>query len=913
GLRTLVLAARPLPDRAWYEGWAARHRAAAADMGADPRARAAALRGLEEEMECGLRLVGVAAIEDQLQEGVPEAIATLRAAGIRLWVITGDKLETAVNIARAGALVSQPRDEQLLVLRAEGEAAIRGELAELRRQAAAICERRSSSSSSSTGRGRSRGSKVSGGLGGGAGVGTGPPLEQAQRDGPTPKQLGPRTAAATTAGPPGASAASAAAAAAAAAVGGAREVAMAALPPQRPYGGRAGGGAAAAAPASGGDDRSSHSGGSGGASDGSRGGGAAAIAAAAIPAAPAPTAVELVVDGRSLEWVLERPRLAASLAGLCAACEAVVVCRASPGQKASLVRLMRRHRRAADERRRRRRWAWLWGRGAGARRWGVEVEGEAEQRRGAVAEAAVAAAMVRSADSEAAPDPAHKREGTAERAGPRAKEAMGPSPDEVALLEAARQMGFELAAREPDAVQLRVQLPYIVQPPTPVEQPPGAVQPPPPGGELVAAGVGMRQDEGLQSSTEPYGGVEGAVQQAGVEVGPASSAAPAFGTGAVAGPGAVASGGSGSGGGGPSTDGGGRGSGGGGGGGGGDGGGCSVLVRYRVLHVLEFSSARKRMSVVVEAPDGSLALHSKGADSAADVGIGLLGKEGRQAVNNSDVALPLFRHLVPLLLVHGQLSCERLSRLITYSFYKNLAAWGVLVAYQFYCGFSGQALIDDISGSFYNVVFTAAPILVVALQESLAPHPSRTLLSRPDLYNARPQLSAQRFWLEGLLLPLAHSAACFFVPLYAATPHGILPVHTLWAVGKTAYVALIGAVTAELLLTTRAHTRLLAVVCGLSVALVFPFMLLVVWRLELASDYLDETTVGVADALFASPYFWLSVAAAVALTAGSRYIERAVRWLYLPDPYMILAREHQRAAANARTPKHEQQQQQQQP
>ncbi len=39
---------------------------------------------------------------------------------------------------------------------------------------------------------------------------------------------------------------------------------------------------------------------------------------------------------------------------------------------------------------------------------------------------------------------------------------------------------------------------------------------------------------------------------------------------------------------------------------------------------------------------------------AADVGVGLLGREGRQAANNSDVALPAFRHLVPLLLVHGQ-------------------------------------------------------------------------------------------------------------------------------------------------------------------------------------------------------------------------------------------------------------------
>jgi phospholipid-transporting ATPase len=53
---------------------------------------------LAEEIEKKLVLVGVAAIEDKLQEGVPEAIETLRRANINVWMLTGDKLETAINI-----------------------------------------------------------------------------------------------------------------------------------------------------------------------------------------------------------------------------------------------------------------------------------------------------------------------------------------------------------------------------------------------------------------------------------------------------------------------------------------------------------------------------------------------------------------------------------------------------------------------------------------------------------------------------------------------------------------------------------------------------------------------------------------------------------------------------------------------
>ena len=49
------------------------------------------------------------------------------------------------------------------------------------------------------------------------------------------------------------------------------------------------------------------------------------------------------------------------------------------------------------------------------------------------------------------------------------------------------------------------------------------------------------------------------------------------------------------------------------------------------------------------------------------------------------------RFLVRLLLVHGSLSVYRLSRLIKYSFYKNIAFAFMLAFYQFYCGFSGVA------------------------------------------------------------------------------------------------------------------------------------------------------------------------------------------------------------------------------
>lgn len=55
------------------------------------------IAAVSDEIEHDLRLLGATAIEDRLQDGVPETIADLKAAGIKIWVATGDKLETAIG------------------------------------------------------------------------------------------------------------------------------------------------------------------------------------------------------------------------------------------------------------------------------------------------------------------------------------------------------------------------------------------------------------------------------------------------------------------------------------------------------------------------------------------------------------------------------------------------------------------------------------------------------------------------------------------------------------------------------------------------------------------------------------------------------------------------------------------------
>eukprot|EP01061_Rhynchopus_euleeides_P013410 TRINITY_DN23412_c0_g1_i1.p1 TRINITY_DN23412_c0_g1~~TRINITY_DN23412_c0_g1_i1.p1 ORF type:complete len:1394 (+),score=447.74 TRINITY_DN23412_c0_g1_i1:574-4182(+) len=102
GLRTLCFAWKPLTE-AGFAAW----KKNVWDVAATSlHNKQAAIDRACLELEANLTLVGATGIEDKLQHGVPETIAFFRAAGVVLWVLTGDKKETAVNIARSSNVIT---------------------------------------------------------------------------------------------------------------------------------------------------------------------------------------------------------------------------------------------------------------------------------------------------------------------------------------------------------------------------------------------------------------------------------------------------------------------------------------------------------------------------------------------------------------------------------------------------------------------------------------------------------------------------------------------------------------------------------------------------------------------------------------------------------------------------------------
>ena len=102
---------------------------------------------------------------------------------------------------------------------------------------------------------------------------------------------------------------------------------------------------------------------------------------------------------------------------------------------------------------------------------------------------------------------------------------------------------------------------------------------------------------------------------------------------------------------------------------------------------------------------------------AADVGVGIFGKEGYQAAYNSDYAISQFKYLKRLLFVDGRFSLKRNSYFIYHYFYKNVIYSMAQFWFQIFSLFSGRSLMDDWYATGFNSFFTVVPIAVRAVVE----------------------------------------------------------------------------------------------------------------------------------------------------------------------------------------------------
>jgi magnesium-transporting ATPase (P-type) len=106
---------------------------------------------------------------------------------------------------------------------------------------------------------------------------------------------------------------------------------------------------------------------------------------------------------------------------------------------------------------------------------------------------------------------------------------------------------------------------------------------------------------------------------------------------------------------------------------------------------------------------------------AAHVGVGIAGKEGMQAVQNSDFAIGQFRFLRRLLFYHGRHNYRRLALIVYYMFYKNVLDRLCQFYFTAFALYSGQKYWSEVVTTIFNVVYTSLPIIAITIADQDVP------------------------------------------------------------------------------------------------------------------------------------------------------------------------------------------------
>ncbi|XP_066430585.1 phospholipid-transporting ATPase IK [Eleutherodactylus coqui] len=147
----------------------------------------------------------------------------------------------------------------------------------------------------------------------------------------------------------------------------------------------------------------------------------------------------------------------------------------------------------------------------------------------------------------------------------------------------------------------------------------------------------------------------------------------------------------------------------------------------------------------------------------AHIGVGISGLEGTQAVQASDYALAQFSYLQRLLFIHGRWSYLRIAKFLRYFFYKNFANVFCNVWFGCFNGFTALRVYDSWFIAFYSVLFTAFPVLTMALFDQDAS--AERSLQHPELYRVGQMgaLFTYKIFAWSVVKGLITSLASFFV------------------------------------------------------------------------------------------------------------------------------------------------------
>uniref|UniRef100_A0A2P2MSF1 Phospholipid-transporting ATPase n=1 Tax=Rhizophora mucronata TaxID=61149 RepID=A0A2P2MSF1_RHIMU len=260
----------------------------------------------------------------------------------------------------------------------------------------------------------------------------------------------------------------------------------------------------------------------------------------------------------------------------------------------------------------------------------------------------------------------------------------------------------------------------------------------------------------------------------------------------------------------------------------------------------------------------------------ADVGVGICGQEGRQAVMASDFAMGQFRFLKRLLLVHGHWNYQRVGYLVLYNFYRNAVFVLMLFWYILCTAFSTTSALTDWSSVFYSVIYTSIPTIVVGILDKDLSH--RTLLKYPKLYVAGHRQEAynmQLFWIT-MADTLWQSIGLFVIPVLIYAESTI----DIWSMGSLWTIAVVILVNIHLAVDIQRWVYITHVAVWGSVIITYACMV-VLDSIPIFPNY------GTIYHLAKSPTYWLTIVLIIVVSLLPRFLFKIVYQTFWPSDIQI--------------------------
>ncbi|OJJ50555.1 hypothetical protein ASPZODRAFT_54615 [Penicilliopsis zonata CBS 506.65] len=271
---------------------------------------------------------------------------------------------------------------------------------------------------------------------------------------------------------------------------------------------------------------------------------------------------------------------------------------------------------------------------------------------------------------------------------------------------------------------------------------------------------------------------------------------------------------------------------------------------------------------------------------AAHVGVGISGVEGLQAARSADVSIAQFRYLRKLLLVHGSWSYHRISRVILYSFYKNIALYMTQFWYSFQNAFSGQVIYESWTLSFYNVFFTVLPPLAMGICDQFV---SARLLDRyPQLYQLGQKglfFRRHSFWswiANGFFHSLVlYVASELFFLWDGPEASGMVSGHWVW--GEVLYTAVLATVLGKAALITNIWTKWTFI--AIPGSMIFWLIFLPAYGYAAPAIGFSFEYYGTIPHVFKSPVFYLMAVVLPCFCLLRDFAWKYAKRMYYPQPY----------------------------